>query len=435
MKRHRGNTGRADSAPGTRRQGPRRPAAPPAFVGLVADDLTGASDSAVHFAVAGWDARVVRHLDDLDTSAPYTSCARLDAVTTNSRASNQEEASQRTANAVDALARVGIDRLFLKIDSAVRGSVAGQVRGAMAAWQLRYPDAVAVVCPAHPEHGRTVKAGTVFVHGLPVAQSQASSDAVTPVTLSALDELIPGSALLPTPKAMNAGAISDTVVLDAESDRDLALVAATIDALGPRAIAVGSGGLARALASRWPAPGVAAAQHAPESATHVLVAVSSPHQAAREQVAWLVDSVQGAILATGSTGRGNMRPDVLVLTTPASPIGGQEPRAIAGGLAEQVSDELLKHSYDAMVLVGGDGALAILDLLEAEQIRIVSDIAPGAPLGVIVGGAARGMRVVTKSGGFGDADALTTIVDRLRRPNGPTLGSVRTERPHQRTPT
>jgi uncharacterized protein YgbK (DUF1537 family) len=69
--------------------------------------------------------------------------------------------------------------------------------------------------------------------------------------------------------------------------------------------------------------------------------------------------------------------------------------------------------FDAIVLVGGDGAGAVLDRLDVERVMINSLIMPGTPLGQVIGGPAHGLRIVTKSGGFGDTDALVTIVRRL----------------------
>ena len=57
----------------------------------------------------------------------------------------------------------------------------------------------------------------------------------------------------------------------------------------------------------------------------------------------------------------------------------------------------------ALVLVGGDGAAAVLDRLDADGITIDGAIVPGCPTGIVVGGPADGLRLVTKSGGFGDA--------------------------------
>jgi uncharacterized protein YgbK (DUF1537 family) len=66
------------------------------------------------------------------------------------------------------------------------------------------------------------------------------------------------------------------------------------------------------------------------------------------------------------------------------------------------------------VLVGGDGAAAILRRLAADRVVVDSMISTGSPTGTVVGGPADGLRLITKSGGFGQPDTLIRIVDRLR---------------------
>ena len=86
-----------------------------------------------------------------------------------------------------------------------------------------------------------------------------------------------------------------------------------------------------------------------------------------------------------------------------------------------------------MVLVGGDGAAAALQRVRADAIRLHGTLAPGVPVGTILGGAAHGMRVVTRSGGFGRSDSLLEIVARLQSepldPEGPAMTSAPARRP------
>ena len=83
--------------------------------------------------------------------------------------------------AVRGLVAQGCDRLYVKIDSTMRGSVAGQLRGALDAWGASCPGAVVVLCPAFPDEGRTVVGGAVLVDGIPVDRSPAAVDPITPV--------------------------------------------------------------------------------------------------------------------------------------------------------------------------------------------------------------------------------------------------------------
>jgi uncharacterized protein YgbK (DUF1537 family) len=90
------------------------------------------------------------------------------------------------------------------------------------------------------------------------------------------------------------------------------------------------------------------------------------------------------------------------------------PAEVAADFGERVARQLLRHPYDAVVLVGGDGAAAALDRVGATAISVHAALAPGVPIGTTSGGAAHGLHVVTKSGGFGGADSLIQIVDLLQ---------------------
>jgi uncharacterized protein YgbK (DUF1537 family) len=109
----------------------------------------------------------------------------------------------------------------------------------------------------------------------------------------------------------------------------------------------------------------------------------------------------------------------VVVSTPTEARPAQQSRDVAAALADRVTAELQREPYDALVLIGGDGALAVLDRLGAAQIEIIDNLAPGTPHGTVVGGSAHGLQVVTRSGGFGHVDSLALIVNRLRSRPGP----------------
>jgi uncharacterized protein YgbK (DUF1537 family) len=378
----------------------------PRLVGLVADDLTGATDSAVQFAAAGWSAHLLR------TAATTPRSARtgptLLALATGVRAAGDDEAAARTAAAVRTLLGRGCDRLYLKIDSTMRGSVSAQLRGALAAWTERHAGSIAVLCPAFPGQGRTVVDGQVLVDGGPVSLSPAGADPVTPVAESRLDRLVPGAtaATLPDLSAPTADGSDPhraaTVYVDASTDDDLAEIAATLDRLGPQGVAAGSAGLAAAMARQWSSGRLASTSSIQPSA-RVLVGVSSMHPVATKSVQRLRTALAERATAGPAT--------VDVITTPAA---RSDAAAIAAAFGDLVAQQLRSGAYDALVLVGGDGAAATLDRIGVTAITVHAALAPGVPIGTIVGGAAAGVRVVTTSGGFGDSDSLLRVVDRLQ---------------------
>jgi uncharacterized protein YgbK (DUF1537 family) len=388
----------------------------PRLVGLVADDLTGAMDAAVQFAQEGMSAHV---LCRRPARPPVVERApSLLAVVTGVRGALDDEAAAGTAGAVEDLLARGCDRLYVKVDSTMRGSVAGQLRGAFAAWVKRHRGTILVLCPAYPDEGRAVVRGTVLVDGSPVDRTSAASDAITPVVESRLDRLVPGATqVLPAALASTAGngVSSDAariVFVDASTDADLDDIAAALDGLGPQGVAAGAAGLAAAMARRW-SGGDRPAGTIGRPAARVLIAVSSLHPTARESV----ERLRRAFADNGERGR----PAVDAMTT------GErltDASAIAAGFGEQVVGRLATGAYDTLVLVGGDGAAAVLDGACADAIEVEAALAPGVPVGRIVGGAFDGLRVVTKSGGFGRSDSLLRIVNRLQ-----SNPFVRKERP------
>lgn len=305
------------------------------------------------------------------------------ASTTDSRALSNDEAEKLTCDALTLLIDAGIDRVFLKIDSTMRGSVQGQIAGALKAWRTRYADARAVVCPAYPRMGRTVQEHRLFVHGEPVDRTAIGRDPVTPVTTSDMNALMPAS-------------LSITIA-DAVTDEDLTALAKGISG-SPSIIPVGSGGFAEALAEIWSVraqPGrgperVVSIPHDPR----ILLLVSSLNPVSHVQVTKLREAF----------------PNVDVVIAPTERVGGP---SVAERLAAEFSARVDRERWDLVGLIGGDGARAALTRLGASGIRIMDSMLEGIPIGVVVGGRAEGLPVFTKAGGFGAEDALVKAIERI----------------------
>jgi hypothetical protein len=64
-----------------------------------------------------------------------------------------------------------------------------------------------------------------------------------------------------------------------------------------------------------------------------------------------------------------------------------------------------------LVATGGDTAMAILQALNAEELHILGQVIEGIVMSRLAGGAYEGLRIVTKAGAFGEADALEKIIE------------------------
>ncbi|WP_135364906.1 four-carbon acid sugar kinase family protein [Halosimplex halophilum] len=227
---------------------------------VVADDLTGATDTGHGFAARGRGVRVRRSVD-ADTAdagsggdpAPGADpVSETDAdvlvVDTDSRDADPGTAAAAVARAVETRPA---PLVYKKVDSTLRGNVVAEVDAALAAAGA----ALAVVAPAFPATGRTTEGGRHLVDGTPLSEAGygvAESDlrglfagSEYPVARLDGDTVDAGPSAVAARLADLAAADRPTLaVCDARSDGDLDAIATGAASLEASALHVGSGGLA-----------------------------------------------------------------------------------------------------------------------------------------------------------------------------------------------
>jgi uncharacterized protein YgbK (DUF1537 family) len=67
-----------------------------------------------------------------------------------------------------------------------------------------------------------------------------------------------------------------------------------------------------------------------------------------------------------------------------------------------------------LVLTGGDLAMGVCERLSSAALRIEEEVLPGIPCSTLTDGPFKGLRMVTKAGGFGTQEALWGIIQYLR---------------------
>lgn len=395
-------------------------------IAVVADDLTGAGDTAVQFVRVGWRTQLSMGgaRDALADSA--SARAEVLAVTSHSRALPGDEAARVVREEIALLRGAGVRRLYKKVDSTLRGAFRAEVEAAQAAWG---EDAIAVVCPAFPDTGRTVEQGMLLVNGVPVAETSVGRDPVTPVTESHIPTLlgcahvVPGEGETPVELARRLAQAGPVVSVDAKTGEDLARLARAVAELGERAVPVGAGGLAAPLARVWAGE---------ETRGPVVVVVTSQHSAARLQAArlreqgarvwcpgldvlaspegWAAWSREALAAESGRAADG----DMVLLLAPE----GRRPDLGSDDVARRLGAlgaELVRATNAAGVIAtGGDGASQVLGALGATGIALVDEVTGGVPLGTLTGGGSAGLPVVTKAGGFGAEDVLVRAARAIR---------------------
>lgn len=158
------------------------------FLGVVADDFTGASDAASMLAEAGVPTVLFNGVPE--KMPTLRKDVRAIVIAEKTRTIPAEEAVKEMLTAFAWLRAHGAEQLYFKycatFDSTEKGNI-GPVADAVLE-KCGYPYTVLV--PALPVNGRTVRNGELFVNGIPLAESHMRNHPLTPMKESDVCRLI-----------------------------------------------------------------------------------------------------------------------------------------------------------------------------------------------------------------------------------------------------
>ncbi|MDL2403615.1 four-carbon acid sugar kinase family protein [Rhizobium mayense] len=373
---------------------------------LIADDLTGALDTAVEF-VGVYGPIEVQRDDALPASLP--DCLAIDSGT-------REKSADEAAAIVGSIAPLleGADLAFKKVDSLFRGPWAAELAACFRLGHWRH----CVLAPAFPHHGRHTRGGRQVLFAGKDAWRDISGDLVAHLRAEGL----PAFNTVLAQHSVDAGGhqpIPDGIhVFDAHSDDDLDAVIAWVSSelQGP-VLWSGTGGLARALArnidlathhlprtekganERRPAPAVPMSRRLLRPVLG-LFGSDQPITLAQLQACspnWLklsegadADAVDRQIQQSGVA--------MVSLDLPTGLARDDAARRIAatfGGIAKALP------APATLIVAGGETLRNLCSALDVTALSITGQAAPGLPRSTIVGGPWQGTTVISKSGAFG----------------------------------
>lgn len=409
---------------------------------MIADDLTGATDTAAAFAVHGFATVVV-----LNRRARLPHAAEVIVLTTDSRHDSPRVARRKVRRACAWLRARGVRVLYKKMDSTLHGNIVAEVEAIRDAAGF----ACALVCPANPAQGRIVRRGVLFVRGKKAAELPAHF---------AAQGLRDATAVRSPVRAgeVSAAICSESrfVIADAVSRRDLARLARAALNAPASVLLAGSAGLAGTLAellARKKAPSPPQSRRHLRGSTEaervarrtipagpVLVLSGSRNPVTERQLEVLLRADRARLLALEDGGRPVIptQPtgtESLIVRLPIHQRSETEIQCRLTGL----NPLLRERRVSGLLLTGGDTALLVARWLRISSITIRGEIVPGLAWGHIVGGLADGLAVCTKPGGFGDERSIARAVavfkgNAILRKHGAQPGGVSKAVPKQLEP-
>ena len=408
---------------------------------IIADDFTGACDTAAQFALPGRPVRVAIEDPEAPVSGDEARALRSDRRDSSVHVIDTETRHLSPAQAASTVRRMSSAAatkpfgppvlVYKKIDSTLRGNIAAEL-GALA---RVFPERVLVVAPAFPATGRTTRGGICLVDGVPVDETEFARDTRSPVGSARIADTLRFTRARHCDSTELAGLLPGVEaeaahVVDAETDRDLDRVASLVAEEPARYIAVGSAGLAAAIARLSGRTGAGLQQRptvpvvdrrlagAGTVAPPVLGLVGSQSERSKRQADVLSGrgGVTAVMLADAErvidvlAGGGQ----ALVMTALAR---DEAAARIAGALGAVARNAVEEVPDLRLFLTGGDTALAAVRALGACVVDVHRQIICGVPaitIPALIAGRRRTVTAVTKAGGFGGDETMARAFRCLR---------------------
>ena len=408
---------------------------------IIADDFTGALDTGVQFAARGIKTRVVVGADAALTHRN----ADVLVVDTETRHLPAAKAYEAVERLVRRAGHAGFTYLYKKTDSALRGNVGAELAALLNASGSRQ----LAFLPAFPQMNRVTKNGVQYIDGVPVTESPFGVDPFEPVRHAAVTELLAEQTDLPAagfPALAANGSVpaeNGILVFDAATVDELRSTGRALLNNGGLHVLAGCAGFAAVLPELLGLGG--ADVTCPTLDSRLLVICGSvnaitlaqldkaeqagftrlrltPHQKLTPDY-WYSDEGQAALKNIEETLAAH--PYNIIETNDE---GGNEPTAkaaevlgltreemrvrIAGGIGQLVGAIFASPSVGTLLLTGGDTLLQCMNSVGVHELEPICEMERGVVLARFgCNGTTR--YVITKSGGFGQADLLTKLAKQI----------------------
>lgn len=154
------------------------------LIGIIADDLTGANDTALQFHLRGANTQI---LLETDIELQNVNNTQTWAVSTETRNMPSDISYEKVKAATQTLIdKLSLEFFYKKIDSTLRGNIAVETLAMLDVLNL---DA-AIIVPAYPAEGRITVGGYHLIRGVPIERTELARDIHSPIFESDIPTLL-----------------------------------------------------------------------------------------------------------------------------------------------------------------------------------------------------------------------------------------------------
>jgi len=416
------------------------------FLGVIADDFTGASDIANTIAkgvAPHGGLKTAQFLGIPDVNAPKEIEAGV--VSLKSRTIPVADAVDQSLKALEWLLAQGCEQIVFKYCSTFDSTKVGNIGPVGEALASALGVKGVVACPAFPAAGRTVYMGHLFVDDRLLNESGLQNHPLTPMTDPNIRRWLgyqtKASVGLVSHKVVREGAeaiaaaldsVDDVlVIVDATSDEELCTIGRAVSG---HKLVTGGSGIAIALGENFIRSGRAAGMRGqtigvdgPEA-----ILAGSCSGATRGQIDLHKASHPTLAIDVDKVMTGKITPDEVVAFLTSH--HGSAPLAYSSGTPEEVhkmqekygrdevaskldgffadaARQLVKAGVTRLVVAGGETSGAVVSALGLGPLVIGQEIDPGVP--VLRSSGDKPIALALKSGNFGSPDFFSKALQRL----------------------
>ena len=361
------------------------------LVRIVADDLTGALDSAAPLSRREGPLPVF-----WDPSAIEAGAGSY-ALDTDSR-----DAPRETSEWIGALCSA--DLAYKKIDSLLRGNTAGEIAACLASGWFQS----ALIAPAFPAQQRITRGGRQFWRAKPAEPWQrVACDLAAELQARGID-----LRLAAAPADVSGRGF---FLCDAATEQNLQALVVAGERLAAPVLWCGSAGLARALA------GAPAESSLPRLEAPLLLVIGSHHPVTLAQLQALVEHAPDVVVRIRHGEEEAIEPAIgavalILADSDRAVLVIAVPDGTGAAAAAPFFDRVLTAAAArverprSLIVTGGATLHRLVGVLGARSLLVTGEPLPGVPRSVLQGGSWDGAVVVSKSGAFGDPGLLIRLL-------------------------
>lgn len=428
------------------------------YISIIADDLTGASDTGIQFRKYGLKTKVIVDVDEL---SQFLDGDEVLAINSNTRPLKAEKAYKRVYDICSMLKKAGFSRIYKKVDSTFRGNPGIELEAVMDALGSK----LAILVPSYPDNGRCMVNGYLKVTSVSINNNNNVENISTTDEME--QELCHAPTIIQTNirrkvaninlKTVREGSSAilnaveelykkgnQVMIIDAVTKDDLNNIALACKSLPEETVMAGAAGFAAFLPKVMDLPS-STLQELQSKEGIILVVAGTCNQTTTKQIDEVLKNTNANLIKidTEKIIKGMTDVEVLNVSQKVQKLIKTEKtktiplviavdtlfkstyendysinkwgKTIATAIGDVVGRLFDEKVIQSLIITGGDTALHVLQALEAKGIQLEEELLAGIPAGRLFGGKAHNVPIVTKAGGFGAPMALLEVIKHLKK--------------------